>query len=145
MNKTGPLCNLFQFYYCAKNCAIFCENKCNTGNVGNTKILLHNFVYIAQFCEQYWNVLVCRHDHGVSLRLAAAAAESRVTSLSSRSPSHTSPRPTQVRPGTAGPGSAVGLRVCQCRGPGRVLTSSSGAGPERDAGVGLSFVRIAPL
>ena len=43
-----------------KNCAIFCENKCNTGSVGNTKILLYNFVYIAQFCEQYWNVSVCK-------------------------------------------------------------------------------------
>ena len=57
---TKPLCNFFQFFIVQKNCAIFCEKKCNTGNVGNTKILLHNFVYIAQFCEQYWDVLVCR-------------------------------------------------------------------------------------
>ena len=49
----------FNIIIVQKNCATFCENKCNTGNVGNTKILLHNFVYIAQFCEQYWNVLVC--------------------------------------------------------------------------------------
>ena len=55
------LCAIFfNFIVVQKNCAIFCENKCNTGNVGNTKTLLHSFVYIAQFCKQYWNILVCR-------------------------------------------------------------------------------------
>ena len=45
------LCAIFfNFIDVQKNCAIFCENKCNTGNVGNTKIycivlyILLNFV-----------------------------------------------------------------------------------------------------
>ena len=32
----------------------------NICNIDNTQSLLHSFAYIDQFCEQYWNDLVCQ-------------------------------------------------------------------------------------
>ena len=47
------LCAIFfNFIIVQKNCA--CENKYITGNVGNTNILLHNFVYIVQNIGTSW-------------------------------------------------------------------------------------------
>ena len=45
---------------CKKTVQYFVEISAILAMLATPKILLHSFVCIAQFCEQYWNVLVCR-------------------------------------------------------------------------------------
>ena len=56
---TKQFCNTFEIYCSEKSCAIFWEEKCNTGNVGNTK----NYCTILHIFLNFVNNLVCRWCH----------------------------------------------------------------------------------